>query len=267
MIQCDADGQHHIEDICKCADLLARYPDEFIIGERNFDEKGIPFRSRFGNKCTGAVFRYLCGIRLKDTQTGLKGIPGALIGYLIETPGERYEYDTGVLLEVKRRKVPVRSFDIRTIYINENESSHFNPLIDSARIYSVILKYLAASLITVGIDLFIFSITAAALKEVYPGGFYIVLSMLVARISSGFFNFFVNKKVVFHSESSSWFEYIKYIFLCVAHIGTSSVLVGCLVFMLNMPEVAAKIFVDTVLFFLIYYLQSNWVFQERGQKR
>lgn len=100
IVQCDADGQHHIEDIENCALLLAKHPDKFILGTRDFDQKMVPFRSRFGNKCTSMVFRFLCGLKIEDTQSGLKGIPNIMIPALLETPGERFEYATSVLLKI-----------------------------------------------------------------------------------------------------------------------------------------------------------------------
>ena len=62
VIQCDCDGQHDIEDIDKCADLLRSNQDKFILGVRDFSDKSIPFRSRFGNKCTSWVFKFFCGL-------------------------------------------------------------------------------------------------------------------------------------------------------------------------------------------------------------
>lgn len=146
IIQCDCDGQHHIEDIAQCAELLRNNPNKFILGIRDFSDKSIPFRSRFGNNCTSLVFKLFCGLELKDTQTGLKGIPRSFIPILMETSGERFEYASSVLLETKKQGVEILQFPIHTIYINGNKASHFNPLLDSIRIYSLIIKYLISSL-------------------------------------------------------------------------------------------------------------------------
>lgn len=263
VVQCDADGQHHIEDIVKCANLLLENPDKFIIGERSFNSESIPFRSRFGNKCTSFVFRFFCGIDLEDTQTGLKGIPHKVIYYLIETPGERFEYATSVLLELKKRNIPIQQFPIQTIYINENESSHFNPIMDSVRIYSTIFKFLASSLMTVGIDLFVFTIMIAVLKKLFDGVEYIFLSNAIAKVFSGIFNFLFNKKVVFSSTNDVGKESVKYILLCITHIVISSSLVSLMSSTVNLPEVVAKMLIDVVLFFIIYYVQRTWIFRSR----
>lgn len=69
--------------------FLRQNPEKFILGVRDFSDKTIPFRSRFGNHCTTLVFRLFCGLDISDTQTGLKGIPVSFIPPLMETPGER----------------------------------------------------------------------------------------------------------------------------------------------------------------------------------
>ena len=102
---------------------------------------------------------------LKDTQTGLKGIPKSFIPKLLETPGERFEYASSCLLEIKKQGLEILQFPIKTIYINGNETSHFNPLLDSIRIYSLILKYLISSLSAFIVDIVAFSLFLAIFKD------------------------------------------------------------------------------------------------------
>ena len=45
-----------------------------------------------------------------------------------------------VLLELVRRDVPILEMEIETIYIDNNASSHFQPVRDTFRIYGQILK-------------------------------------------------------------------------------------------------------------------------------
>jgi len=59
----------------------------------------------------------------------------------VNVPGERYEYEINVLLSAARVKMPIHEVTIKTIYINENESSHFNPVKDSIKIYKCIFKF------------------------------------------------------------------------------------------------------------------------------
>lgn len=196
MIQCDCDGQHCIEDINHCASLLRSNTDKFILGVRYFNNRDVPFRSRFGNRCTSLVFQFLCGLNLKDTQSGLKGIPNFFIPYLLETQGERFEYASSVLLETKKQGLDIIQFPIQTIYINGNETSHFNPLLDSIRIYSLILKYLMSSLSAFIVDIVIFSIFVSLLKN-FTVSYYIIISTYLAKVFSCTYGYIINKKLVF----------------------------------------------------------------------
>ena len=76
VITADSDGQHRPDDIKKCMRALINHPDSLVLGCRKFKGGGeIPWKSRIGNEITRWFFRYLCGINLSDTQTGLRGMP------------------------------------------------------------------------------------------------------------------------------------------------------------------------------------------------
>ena len=73
VITADADGQHSVADIRRVAQALEEHPTQLVLGARDIAQM-IP-RSRAGNSLTQKLFRVLHGIRLQDTQTGLRGIP------------------------------------------------------------------------------------------------------------------------------------------------------------------------------------------------
>ena len=75
VITADSDGQHSPECILACAEALLAHPEALILGCRCFEGEDVPARSEFGNKCTRMVMKYLTGITVSDTQTGLRGIP------------------------------------------------------------------------------------------------------------------------------------------------------------------------------------------------
>lgn len=74
VVTTDDDGQHSPEDILRCAEKMEQ-SGRAVLGARDFTEDDVPPRSRFGNNCTRFVFRALCGIRITDTQTGLRALP------------------------------------------------------------------------------------------------------------------------------------------------------------------------------------------------
>lgn len=264
VIQCDCDGQHHIEDIDRCAGLLRQNPARFILGVRNFSDKSIPLRSRFGNNCTSLVFKLFCGLDLKDTQTGLKGIPASFIPALMETPGERFEYASSVLLETKKQGVEILQFPIQTIYINGNETSHFNPLLDSVRIYSLILKYMMSSLSSFIVDIVLYSIFISLMRNISTE-YYIIAATYFAKIFSCTYGYAINKNLVFGNRGRSAVTAIKFFLLCILQSTCSGFITREFVFMTQWNEVFCKIMVDTLLFFISFQIQNRWVFSHKGR--
>ncbi|MCI6557392.1 glycosyltransferase family 2 protein [Schaalia hyovaginalis] len=79
VVTADADGQHLVEDIL----AVGRECDksgEIVLGVRSFDGD-VPFRSKFGNDATAFAFRLATGVRLPDTQTGLRACPSSSIRF------------------------------------------------------------------------------------------------------------------------------------------------------------------------------------------
>ena len=129
----DADGQHGVPDVCAVAERT-RATGATTLGVREFDGE-VPARSRFGNAATRVAFRLATGRDVRDTQTGLRAHPAALLGWLTTIPGDRFEYEMNVLLRVVRAGLPVEQVDIATRYHGDNSGSHFSALADSVRIY------------------------------------------------------------------------------------------------------------------------------------
>ena len=61
-ITADSDGQHSPQDILRFMQAMAEHPDSLLLGCRDFDDAGVPFKSRWGNKITCFMFRALCGV-------------------------------------------------------------------------------------------------------------------------------------------------------------------------------------------------------------
>jgi glycosyltransferase involved in cell wall biosynthesis len=265
IVTLDADGQHLPADAIKCAEALLKHPNNLVLGIRNFDTQNIPFKSRLGNKLTRAVFNYLCGVKVSDTQTGLRGLPAAFLPALTTVTGERFEYETNMLIECKKRAIPIHEVTIETVYIEGNKSTHFNPLKDSFRIYAIFLKYLLSSTSAFVIDLLLFYFLVCILKEDFPHG-YVMLATVGARVVSSLYNFYVNRAFVFGSPKSPA-SFYKYYLLAFFQMALSGFLVSVLTFAFPLFEVAYKIIVDTSLFFASFWLQRIWVFASKGSPK
>lgn len=258
-VTADADGQHAAEDILKTAEALEKNSDSLILGSRNFNEKNIPFKSRWGNRITSFVFVISTGRRCPDTQTGLRAIPKEFADLCLSVPGDRFEYEMNMLLEFAQNRIPFVYVPIATIYLKKNKSSHFNPLRDSVRIYLNILKYSISSLGSAGIDLlsfialinFIFGKTSAGL----------LAATVISRFMSGGVNFMLNKHWVFRSKKRHGIESLKYFTLFCCQMMLSWLLVAVLS-NLSHHLTIIKIVTDSSLFFISYKIQKNYIFNK-----
>lgn len=260
-VTADSDGQHSPECILACADALLAAPESLILGCRCFDKEDVPARSEFGNKCTRIVMKYLTGITVSDTQTGLRGIPAAFMEQLLMVKGERFEFETNMLLETKKKKIPIVEVPIRTIYIEENKTSHFNPIKDSVKIYMIFGKFLFSSLSSSVLDLALFSLFCFLMRDVQWGSItYVMAATVFARILSALYNYLLNFKVVFQSESTVKSSLPRYLLLAVVQMSLSALLVGFLYPLFGGAEVLVKIPVDVLLFFLSFVVQREFVY-------
>ena len=130
VVTVDADGQHLPEDILRVARSLAESPDRMTLGVRTFGP-GIPFRSKLGNLWTIGEFHLLTGRSIRDTQSGLRGIPRKFLPALLEIPGDRYDYEIRMLVRAVRQSGGIIQVPITTVYAHGNATSHFRPLADT----------------------------------------------------------------------------------------------------------------------------------------
>ncbi len=263
VVTLDGDGQHAMPDVVNCAKVLEEHSKSLILGARVFTGDHVPFRSRMGNQTTSFVFKILCGLPVTDTQTGLRGIPADFCRYLLEVKGERFEFETNMLLETRRADVTIREIPIETVYIEENKSSHFRVVRDSIAIYGLILKYLSSSALSFILDWCLFTLFVLLLGIYFPQyeATNIYIATAVARILSSIFNFTMNRKVVFRSRDGLGKTLVRYYIVCVCQLLCSAGLVH-LVSMTGCPSSIAKIPVDIFLFFLSFRLQRSWVFRK-----
>ncbi len=265
VITIDGDGQHHADDILACAQAMLDRKDEVILGVRDFSQPDVPFKSRFGNNLTKSVFRIFCGIRISDTQTGLRAIPAQYLKAMTEFTGERFEYETNMLLEIKSKSIPFSEVKIRTIYLDENASTHFHPVRDSFKIYKVILKFGMSSVLSSVIELLAFTLVNMIL-DLLPVEFRLEISVLIAsavsRVISALCNYKMNRALVFNSGCRS--SFIRYAILCAGQLMVSATLVSLLSYLFTAEtfgQTVIKAIVDTTLFFISYRIQKCWVFR------
>lgn len=254
----DADGQHQTKDIINVLDAASVHPEALILGSRSFDESQVPLKSKLGNKITRLITSYLIGQKISDTQTGLRAFGRNTMVKFLKVPGDRYEYEMNMLLYCGKLDIPIKEVLIETIYIDDNAASHFNPLLDSIRIYRQILTFAFVSLSSTALDLGAFTLFVYTLKVNNP----ILWATILARVISVNFNFISNKTLVFKSQQQ-WLTHVtKYYTLALFQMLTSYWLVKTAFDWVGSNVVGLKIVVDVGLFLLSYQIQKHFIFKK-----
>lgn len=268
VITADSDGQHTVEDVIRLEQAMGEHPHSLLLGARDFSQANVPFKSRNGNKITRAVIKLFYGGNIQDTQTGLRGIPNDLLPEYLTLQGERFEYETAMLIESLRKKIPVINVAIETVYLDNNSGTHFRPGADSWAIYKVILgtflKYSLSSLSASAIDLLLFQLLLL-LPTGLAGDMQIALATAGARVCSSLYNYLVNRNLVFSAKSRGRMTLIKYYALCMAQMLCSAGGVILLCKWIGLPELPVKLIVDSLLFLISFQIQKNWVFGSRDK--
>lgn len=143
VITADADGQHAVEDIKKVKKRIKenynKNEEKIILGSRNFKKKEIPIKNKIGNMISSYIFKKKSGVIIKDTQTGLRGIPKKYLREVQEVKGEGFEYEQNMLKNIVTNNIEYEELEIQTIY-NKNNESNFKIFKDSYKVVKSILK-------------------------------------------------------------------------------------------------------------------------------
>lgn len=253
VVTADADGQHDPADIEQVAAKLRANPEALVMGSRTFDRE-VPLRSRIGNITTRGVVRVLLGEKLEDTQTGLRGIPFSLLPRLMKLESAGYEFELEMLIAAHTAAVKVTEQPIRTIYEPGNKSSHFNPILDSLKIYYVLARYGFASLLTALLDNVVFYFAFRHFGQV-------ITSQILGRAFAVAFNYGIVRGPVFYSKERHRLLLPKYLLL----VATSGVLsytgIQLLSNLFGIPIVPAKLIAEAILFFFNFAIQRSFIFK------
>lgn len=199
VVTVDADGQHTPEDTKRCCSKFLETDCKPVFGCRDFlSDTDIPPRSRFGNRLTSHLLMNFCDIKLSDTQTGLRVLPVSSLENMLSVNGERYEYEMNMIFALKNLGLGWSECPISVIYIDDNESSHFNPIKDSIRIYKVFLKYFLVALLAFILDIVLFTVFVPYFDGMNVGsGIFgaVAIATITARCCSGVFKLITSRVI------------------------------------------------------------------------
>lgn len=266
VITVDSDGQHDIKDIIRLEKAMNENSDSLIIGARDFDSPNVPPKSKIGNKTTKIIMKLLYGGEITDTQTGLRGIPNSLVKEYLLLPGERFEYETSMLIESLQKKITIKEIGIETIYIDDNSGTHFRPIADSWAIYKLIFgtffKYILSSVSSFLVDLLMFQLLLLLFGG-FSLGSRILYATIGARICSSIFNYIVNRHIVFEGDHKGKNTFFKYYLLCILQMFASAGGVYLICSLIPIPEFLAKLIFDSILFLISFQIQRRWIFTSK----
>lgn len=268
IVTADCDGQHAVEDVLRLARAMEKHPDSLILGCRDFGED-TPRRSAMGNRVTSFAMNLLYDIHLKDTQTGLRGLPNALLEGAEKLRGDRYEYELNMLLWAKQASAPFVVLPIQTIYFNNNAGTHYRAVADSMRILGQLLvglvQYGVSSLVSALADVVIYALLVKWILAPAPLTQRLFFSAVIARILSSVINYFLNRRLPYMRNKSP-ITIVKYYILWLFQLAASFGFVWLFCTGLRFDELIAKLIVDILLALFSYQIQLRWVFRIPKEK-
>ncbi|MCV6637641.1 bifunctional glycosyltransferase family 2/GtrA family protein [Candidatus Albibeggiatoa sp. nov. NOAA] len=260
IVTADADGQHLPDDILNVAQYALSQPKNCLtLGVRTFS-KQVPLRSLFGNQLTRSVMRFFTGLKLADTQTGLRAWPLELAQQTLRFPINGYDFEMEALVRMKElsgkhQDITLQEVPIQTVYEQDNKSSHFNPLLDSMRIYFVFLRYCGAGLFTALVDNIIFII-------MYMLSGSIISSQITSRSCGALVSFILSFHLVFRSNVNKVYALLKFISLVILFGFISYSLIQFLSQVLGLNVFISKLLAELILFVASFAIQRDFIFNK-----
>lgn len=252
VVTADSDGQHAVADIVRVGEETRRHLNTIVLGSREFTGS-VPFKSRIGNTVTRFVFGLSTGLRVRDTQTGLRGYPSGMLDWLQRVEGDRFEYELSVLLRARSNGYGVCEIPIETIYLDGNRSSHFRPIVDSARVYGPLIRFGLSSISAALVDVVLLLILKALTDD-------LLLSVATARVCSSVFNYTMNRVFVFNRRAKVTSSAVRYFALVLALLAANYGLMHLLNEVLGVPLLPSKVLAEGTLFAVSYQVQKRFVF-------
>lgn len=218
IVTIDSDSQHSMTDLLACVETAQQNPTSLVFG-------------------TGA--------------SHLRVIPRRFLASLLQIKGDRFDYETNMLIALEENSMPIVTHPINALYIDKSGSSSSKPI-------DVFLKYLLSSGMSFLLDLLVFAVTIRLITEGSLAS--ISIASFSARAVSSMFNYYLNREHVFKSQSQS--SVVKYFSLVVFQIALSSFFVYLSSQLFYQADtVLFKVIVDGLLFVFSYFVQKYMVFK------
>lgn len=251
IVTADSDGQHSAIDVLEIL-KQSFLSNKFVLGERNFSNDKVPFKSRIGNLLTSFLLRLFTGKKILDSQTGLRAFPASFFDELIETEGTKYDYEFNALFKVIKSS-DFLTTSIETIYFDNNKKSHFRPLMDSLLIYFVFFRHLSVAFTVSLIDLLLIYIA------IYF--FPFTLTFIIMRLVTVHIYFYFMRKAVFKSTSTLIWQLARFYAIALINIIISWTIFDALFFQEQRSFLLAYFSAACLMYFINFLLQKNFIYK------
>lgn len=252
VLTADGDGQHLKKDILHIRDTALKNPISLTLGVRDMINNDIPKNSKIGGDMSRAYMKWSTHLYCLDTQTGLRAIPSNLFDLFLKTPGERYDFEMNFLVDAAR-VAKIKEELIETVYENNNEGSHFKPLLDTYRIYKGPIFYFLSLLISWGIDIGLFVIlTSFASFGSLTNYVSLAISKVAAEallILSSIFIAFPKRKGIGARSGKHYFIFLTCLIFSLGSM---------YFFSMYMNAILLKFLTDLVLYFFFFLVSLLW---------
>ncbi len=250
----DCDNQHDIEDMINCCKAAIERPDSLVIGVRDFSLDTVPFKSKAGNKITRLMFKWLFNKDITDTQTGLRAISPNIVDKLLAVSGSRYNYELKCLITCCEENIPIVEVPIKTIYIENNKESRFNPVKDSFIIYKEFINYYLRLFIPYLISLLVFLIVFYFMNSNND-----LKALIIVNIIAGIINIVTNIIMNYRNiyKHNNLGNNLVYILKKILKIFIAGFFIYICYNLLNINLLLSKVLVDIILTIIIFLIFRN----------
>ena len=170
-----------------------------------------------------------------------------------------------VLIRAARDHIPYDEVEIQTLYYDDNKGSHLHAVKDSWRVFLILMsglgKYTLATGLSALLDITVFYIMQQYLLHNLPPSTRYLCAIVIARITSSFVNFSLNKNYVFPVNQGKVQLMIRFYSLWLVQMIASYFLSMALHTLIPVSATLIIVFVDIFLGIMSYQVQMRWVFR------
>lgn len=130
-ITIDTDGQHDPQFAASLLEIARQHPQAYVLGVRDDRRADYPARSRTGRRISNLLIRLECGLKVADSQCGLRVYPLDLLR-TVRCRAGRFAYETEMITRAGWAGCPIVEATVNTRYLPPGQRvTHFRPWLDT----------------------------------------------------------------------------------------------------------------------------------------